>query len=159
MKKKITIALQHRDDEVIALWIMSLTSRAHFSVNRGNFEKAYKYFKKAYDACVLIHGELSEYAVTLLQQMGVVCYQKGNLELAVEYLKKATELGKHLPGMERLSNSHITLGNIYIQQGFFKDASALCTEGYKNAMRHNYEQGVKEANACLDELKRSTSEV
>lgn len=157
LKKKITDALRNRDDEVISLWIMSLTSRAHFSTNRGSFDKAYKYFKKAYDACLLIHGELSEHAVTLLQRMGVVCFQIGNLELAVEYLKKATELGKHLPGMEKLSNAHITLGNIYIKQGFLKDATAMCTEGYKNAVRHKYEQGIQEANACLEELKRATS--
>lgn len=149
--------MQTRDDEVIELWVLSLTSKAHFFLNRGNFEKAYKYFKKAHEACVHIQGELNEQAVTLLQQLGAVCFQKGDLESAVEYLKKATELGKHLPGMIELSNVYVTLGNIYLRQGFFKDAEGLCNQGYKNALRHNYEDGVKEANACLEELKRATS--
>lgn len=98
---------------------------------------------------------MTEQTVTLLQELGSVCFQKGDLETAVTYLKKATELGKHLPGMVELSNTYVSLGNIYLKQGLIKDAEVLCTQGYKNAVRHKYEQGIKESNACLKELQEA----
>ncbi len=129
-----------------------LASQAHYFLHRGNFEKAELYFKEAYDTCVRVKGEISEHSVTLLYQLGAVCFQKGDLEIAVHYLKKAVEIGKHLPGMITLSNIYVTLGNIYLKQGLIKDAEVLCGQAYKNAVRHKYEKGIEEANACLKEL-------
>lgn len=159
MKAKLTTESphHHKDAEAVELWIMILTSKAYYYLNKDNYEEAFRYLKNAYETCLQAKGEISEQTVSLLQQLGAVCFQKGDLEQAVEYLKKATDLGKHLPGMVELSNAYITLGNIYLRQGLIKDAEAVCTEGYKNAVRHNYEQGIKEADSCLNELKEAKS--
>lgn len=153
LKHKIDHASKTKDEEITELWLLFLSSEAHYYLHRGNYEKSEKYFKQAYDLCVQNEGEISERTVTFLQQLGSVCYEKGDLEEAVNYLKKASELGKHLPSMVKLSDVYVTLGNIYLKQGLNKDAETMCDQAYKNAIRHKYEAGVKEANACLEELK------
>lgn len=145
------------DDEFIEFWLMFLTSEAHYYLNRGNFDKAHEYFTKAYDISLKRKGIMTEQTVKLLQQLGSVCYQKGELETAIVYLKRAIELGKHLPGMVDLSNAYISLGNIYLKQGLIKDAEILCKQGYKNAVRHKYEQGINESSSCIKELEEIMS--
>jgi len=121
------------------------------------FEKACKYFTKAYETCLQTKGEMNEQTVILLQQLGSVCYQKGDLEKAIAYLRKATDLGKHFPGLVELSNAYVSLGNILLKQGLVEEAKSLCNQGLKNALRHKYEQGIKESNACLEEVAEATS--
>lgn len=157
LKFKIDEAVQIKNENLIELWLMFLASEAHYYLHRENYEKAQKYFKKAYEVSLNTKGEISEHTVTFLHQLGAVCFQKGDVEIAVEYLKKASELGQHLPGMVQLSNVYITLGNIYLKQGFIVEAERLCTQGYKNAVRHNYEKGIEESNACLKELREAVS--
>ncbi|XKL66584.1 hypothetical protein PGB90_010004 [Kerria lacca] len=157
LKSKVNNSEEIKDEKIVELWLLFLSSEAHYYLHRENFEKAQKYFKQAYEFSLRTQGEVSEYTVTFLYQLGAVSFQKGELEIAVDYLEKASELGKHLPGMIELSNVFITLGNIYLKQGFTKKAEKLCTEGYKNATRHKYKKGIEESSACLKELKDAFS--
>lgn len=103
--------------------------------------------------CVKLNGEIYEMNVILLNDLGTLSYVQGYEEDALHYLNKAAKIGQHLPDMENFSSVYINLGNIYLKKGLFKEAEKSCTEGMKNAKRHHYEEGKKEAAICLEEVK------
>lgn len=152
---KIDDAVKKKDLETIEFWLMFLSSEAHYYLMRGVFDKAQKYFKRAYEISLETKGEISEHTVTFLQQLGAVAFQNGDLEIAVEYLKQAADSGKHLPGMVNLSNVYVSLGNIYLKQGLLKDAEVMCNQAVKNAKRHKYTKGIDDASACLKEVQEA----
>jgi len=156
--KNIKSVLKSRADaEIVEFWLQFLTSRAHYHLHRGTYEKSFKYFNKAYETSLQKKGEMSEQTVTLLQQLGSVCFQKGDLEKAVIYLNKAIELGRHLPGFVQLSDAYVSLGNILLKQGLIQEAKWYCNQGLKNAIRHGYDEGITGSNSCLEEVQEATS--
>lgn len=142
------------DEDVLGLLSITYDSYARFLLKQGNSKKAYKYLKKSFKTCVKLNGEKFDMNVILLNDIGTLSYVLGNVEKAYKYLNKAVEIGQHLPSMETFSSVHINLGNIYMKQGLLKEAEKSCNEGMKNAKRHHYTEGIKEATICLQDIKK-----
>lgn len=150
--------LYHKDPEnenVLGLFALSLDSYARYLLNQGQTKNAAIHFKKSYEMCVKLNGEIFEMNVILLNDLGTLSYSQGHEEEAINYFLKAAKIGQHLPDMEHFSSVHINLGNIYLKQGLLKEAEKCCTEGMKNAKRHQYAEGKKEAALCLEEIKNA----
>lgn len=141
------------NENVLGLFSLSLDAYARYLLNQGNTNKAFMNFQKSYEMCVKLNGEVFEMNVILLNDLGTLSYVQGHVEEALNFLNKAAKIGQHLPDMENFSSIHINLGNIYLKQGLLKEAEKHCTEGMKNAKRHKYNEGKKEASLCLDEIK------
>ncbi|XP_075212030.1 tetratricopeptide repeat domain 19 [Lycorma delicatula] len=142
------------DEDVLTLWAMTLDWYARFLQQKSRFNEALVFYKKAYDMCVKLNGEIHEQNVILLNDIGTITFLKGDKDDALDYMIKAIEIGKHLPNMEDFSSVYVNLGNIYLQKGMFEEAKKSCTEGFQNATRHKNEEGIKEANICLEEIKK-----
>ncbi|XP_050426162.1 tetratricopeptide repeat protein 19 homolog, mitochondrial [Adelges cooleyi] len=147
------IKLDPDNEDILGLLSLTLDSYARYLLNRGDTKKAYAHFKKSYKTCVKLNGEIYEMNVILLNDLGTLCYVQGNVDKAFKYLNKAAKIGQHLPDMESFSTVYINLGNIYLKQGMLIEAEKSCTEGIKNAKRHNFQEGTEEANICLREVK------
>uniref|UniRef100_A0A2S2PGM5 Tetratricopeptide repeat protein 19 n=1 Tax=Schizaphis graminum TaxID=13262 RepID=A0A2S2PGM5_SCHGA len=143
------------DEDVLGLYALALDAYARYLMNLGYTKHARYYFKKAYETSVKLNGEVYEINVILLNDLGTMYYLGGKLEEALHYFRKAEKIGKHLPDMEHFSTVYINLGNIFLKQGLLKEAEKHCEEGMKNAKRHNYEEGKKEAAICLAEIKNA----
>jgi len=130
-----------------------LDAYARYLLNQGHTKKAFINFKKSYEICVKLNGEVFEMNVILLNDLGTLSYVQGHVDEALYFLNKATKIGQHLPDMETFSSVYINLGQIYLKQGLLKEAEQNCVEGLKNAKRHKYEEGKKEAAQCLDDIK------
>lgn len=124
-------------------------------MNQGRTNEAFTNFKKSYEICVQLNGEIFEMNVILLNDLGTLSFVQGHVDEALHYLNKAAKIGQHLPDMENFSSIYINIGNIYLKQGLIKEAEKNCVEGMKNAKRHNYEEGKKEAAVCLEEVKNA----
>lgn len=151
-------ALYHKDPEnenVLGLFSLSLDAYARYLLNQGQTKKAYINFKKSYEMCVKLNGEVFEMNVILLNDLGTISYAQGHVKEALDYLNKAAKIGQHLPDLENFSSVYINLGNIYLKEGLLKEAEKHCVEGMKNAKRHHYEEGKKEAAHCLKEIKNA----
>lgn len=141
------------NENVLGLFALTLDAYARYLMNRGDTKKAFINFEKSYEVCVKLNGEIFEMNVVLLNDLGTLSYVQGNVEEALQFFNKAAKIGQHLPDMENFSSVHINLGNIYLKQGLFKEAEKHCVEGMKNAKRHHYDEGKKEAAHCLEEIK------
>ncbi|XP_001949989.1 tetratricopeptide repeat protein 19 homolog, mitochondrial [Acyrthosiphon pisum] len=151
LEKKLKIDPENED--VLGLYAITLDAYARYLMNQGQTKNARAYFRKAYNASVKLNGEVFEMNVILLNDLGTLCYIQGKLDKALHYFKKAEQIGQHLPDMENFSTVYINLGNIYLKQGMLKEAEQNCVEGMKNAKRHRYDEGKKEAEICLAEIK------
>lgn len=143
------------NENVLGLYALSLDSYARYHLNQGNTQNAFVNFKKSYEICVKLNGEIFEMNVVLLNDLGTLSYSQGHVQEAINYFNKAAKIGQHLPDMEHFSSIYINLGNIYLKQGMLKEAEKHCVEGMKNAKRHHYEEGKKEAAHCLEEVKNA----
>ncbi|XP_022166877.1 tetratricopeptide repeat protein 19 homolog, mitochondrial-like [Myzus persicae] len=151
LEKKIKIDPENED--VLGLYSITLDAYARFLMSQGQTKKARIYFRNAYNASVKLNGEVFEMNVILLNDLGTLYYVQGKLDKALHYFRKAEKIGQHLPDMENFSTVYINLGNIYLKQGLLKEAEKNCVEGMKNAKRHRYDEGRKEAEICLAEIK------
>ncbi|XP_050528453.1 tetratricopeptide repeat protein 19 homolog, mitochondrial [Daktulosphaira vitifoliae] len=142
------------NEDILGLLSITFDSYARFLLSQGNTKKAYKYFKKSYKTCVKLNGETFEMNVILLNDLGTLSYALGNVKKAFKFFNKAVKIGQHLPDMESFSSVHINLGNIYLKQGLLNEAEKSCIEGMKNAKRHHYAEGIKEATICLQDVKK-----
>lgn len=142
-----------KNEDALGLYSLSLDSYARYLLKQGHTQEAFYNFKKSYEMCVKLNGEIFEMNVILLNDMATLSYVHGHVEDALKFLKKAVKIGQHLPDMETFSSVYINLGNIYIKQGMLEEAEKHCIEGMKNAKRHHYEEGKQEANHCLAEIK------
>lgn len=143
------------DEEVLMLWGMTLDWYARFLHEQNRLDEALSNYKQAYEMCVRLNGEVHEQTVILLNDLGTISFLKGDNDNAIYYMTKAVETGRHLPNMEDFSSVYVNLGNIYIQKEMYNEAKKSCEEGMKNAKRHKNEEGLKEANVCLAELKKN----
>lgn len=146
----------HKDPEnenALGLYTLSLDAYARYLLKQGRTKEAFNNFKKSYEMCVKLNGEIFEMNVILLNDLGTLSYVQGHVDEALQFLNKAVKIGQHLPDMETFSSVYINLGSIYIKQGMLKEAEKHCVEGMKNAKRHHYEEGKKEATHCLKEIK------
>jgi len=143
------------NENVLGLYALTLDAYARFLLSRGSTKKAFVNFKKSYDLCVRLNGEIFEMNVILLNDLGTLSYVQGHVDEALRFLNKAAKIGQHLPDMENFSSVHINLGNIYLKEGLLKEAEKHCVEAMKNAKRHRYEEGKREAAHCLNEIKGS----
>lgn len=150
LEKKVETAT---DEDTLLLWAMTLDWYARFLHEQNRLTEAFNHYKKAYDMCIKINGEIHEQTVILLNDLGTISFLKGDNDAAIMYMTKAVETGKHLPNMEDFSSVYVNLGNIYMQKHLYEEAKKLCKEGWQNATRHKNEEGVKEATVCLEELK------
>lgn len=141
------------NEDVLGLYALSLDAYARYLLNQGQTKKAFTTFKKSYEMCVKLNGEIFEMNVVLLNDLGTLSFIQGHVDEALYFLNKAAKIGQHLPDMENFSSVYINLGNIYLKQGLLKEAEKNCVEGMKNAKRHHYEEGKKEAALCLEEVK------
>ncbi|KAF6215392.1 hypothetical protein GE061_010144 [Apolygus lucorum] len=142
------------DEDLLTLWAMSLDWYARFLLDKNRLSEAFSYFKKAYNMCLKVNGEIHEQTVVLLNDLGSVSFLKGDHGAAMDYLTKAVEIGKHLPNMNDFSSVYVNLGNVCLQQKMYEEAKRHCKEGKQNATRHNNPDGIQEANLCLEELSK-----
>jgi len=147
-------AKNSEDEDILMLWGMTLDWYARFLHEQNRLDEAFSHYKRAYDMCVKINGEIHEQTVILLNDLGTISFLRGDNDNAILYMTKAVETGRHLPNMEDFSSVYVNLGNIYIQKEMYKEAEKSCVEGMKNAKRHKNEEGLKEATLCLEELKK-----
>lgn len=141
------------DEDILLLWAMTLDWYARFLHECNRLDEAFNNYKKAYDMCLQLNGEIHEQTVILLNDLGTISFLRGDNDNAIMYMTKAVETGKHLPNMEDFSSVYVNLGNIYIQKSMYSEASKSCKEGWQNAKRHKNKEGIKEANTCLEELR------
>ncbi|KAG8247299.1 Tetratricopeptide repeat protein 19, mitochondrial [Homalodisca vitripennis] len=141
------------DEDVLMLWGMTLDWYARFLHEQNRLEEAFTNYKKAYEMCVRLNGEVHEQTVILLNDLGTISFLRGDNDSAIYYMTKAVETGRHLPNMEDFSSVYVNLGSIYMQKEMYEEAQKSCKEGLKNAKRHKNEEGLKEATICLEELK------
>lgn len=153
LKPKIPSALKSKNAETLQVWVNVLIEYAVFQMMQQHYDRANSYFKEAYDICVAFQEEGSEQTVLILHYLGVICYELDDVPNALEHLNKAVYYGKRLPGMLGFSQIYVTLGNIYLHQGMLNEAQKNCSEGFKNATRHKYEEIIQLANKCLQEVK------
>ncbi|XP_022173735.1 tetratricopeptide repeat protein 19 homolog, mitochondrial-like [Myzus persicae] len=147
------IKMHPENKDVLGLYALTFDAFGRYLMNRGQFKHAISYFRKAYKASVKLNGEIFKMNVILLNELATLCYVQGKSNKAIQYLRKAEEIGRRLPGMDNFSMIYINLGHIYLEQGLLKEAEKNCMEGMKNATRHNYNEGKKEAEICLAEIK------
>lgn len=87
---------------------------------------------------------------------GLVCYE-GDYETAIEYLKKAFEIGELFPNSpsykENLCNNNLMLGNIYVTKGDIEQGEYYCKLALDIAAQENYISS--EIYACLNLSKIS----
>ncbi|XP_014275256.1 tetratricopeptide repeat protein 19 homolog, mitochondrial [Halyomorpha halys] len=155
LQGKVDVSLE--DHDAVLLWAMSLDWYARFLLSKDRLDDALANFEKAYELSLKLHGEIHEQTVVLLNDLGTICYLKGDHDNALNYLTKAIEIGKHLPNMEDFSSVYVNLGNIYMQQKMFDEAKKYCKEGWQNANRHKNNEGIQEATLCLKELSKIMS--
>jgi len=153
LKKKLKIDPENED--ALGLYAITLDAYARFLMSQGKTKKARIYFRNAYNVSVKLNGEVFEMNVILLNDLGTIYYVQGRLDKALRYFRKAEQIGQHLPDMENFSTVYINLGNIYLKQGLLKEAEKYCLEGMKNAKRHQFIEGRKEAEICLAEIKNA----
>jgi len=145
-----------KNKDVLGLYTLTLESFGRYLMNQGKFRKATFNFLKAYKASVNLNGEIFEMNVILLNELATLFHVQGMLNKAIQYLRKAKEIGQYLPDMENFSMIYINLGHMYLKLGMLKEAKENCMEGMKNAERHNYNEGKKEAKICLAEIINAT---
>lgn len=155
LQGKVDASLE--DHDAVMLWAMALDWYARFLLSKDRLDDALGNFEKAYELSLKLHGEMHEQTVVLLNDLGTICYLKGDHDNALNYLTKAIEIGKHLPNMEDFSSVYVNLGNIYMQQKMFDEAKKYCKEGWQNANRHKNSEGIHEATLCLKELSKIMS--
>jgi len=147
------IKIDPENKDVLGLYAITFEAYGRYLMNQGEINTARICFRKAYKASVKINGEVFKMNVILLNDLGTLYYVKGKLNEALHYFRKAEKIGQHFPDMEILSMVYINLGNIYLKQGMLKEAEQNCVEGMKNAKRHHYDEGKKEAEICLSAIK------
>ncbi|XP_058804758.1 tetratricopeptide repeat protein 19 homolog, mitochondrial [Phymastichus coffea] len=142
------------DLDIIALYAMNVDWYAHFLMTMSRYTEAMRFMEKAYDLCVKLNGEIHEQSVVLLNDLGSICFIKGNLDEAINFLSKAAEIGANLPDMEDLSSIHINLGNVYIKKGLLDEAKKCCTTGWRLSKSKKNLETLEEAKTCLDEVNK-----
>ncbi|KAI5705328.1 hypothetical protein M8J75_013925 [Diaphorina citri] len=153
LNKKLEEGAQDRDTR--ELCAMTNDWYARLLLKEGRYDDAFIHFKRAYKLCKLIHGEVHEHVVQLLNDMGTISYHRGNTEKTIKYLEKAVRIGKHLPEMDELAMILINFGHVYMKLKMLDKAREYCEEGLKNAKRHKNEEGMREGKVCLEELGRA----
>jgi len=151
LEKKIKI--NPEKENVLRLYAITLDAYGRYLMKQGDINTAIICLRKAYNASVKINGEVFEMNVILLNDLGTIHYVQGNLNKALQYYRKAEQIGQHFPNRENLSMVYIDLDNIILNQGILKESEKNCEEGMKNAKRHRYDEGKKEAEICLAEIK------
>lgn len=142
------------DEDVLMLWGMTMDWYARFLHEQNRLDEAFINYKKAYEMCVRLNGDVHEQTVVLLNDLGTISFLRGDNDNAILYMTKAVETGRHLPNMEDFSSVYVNLGNIYMQKEMYEEAHKHCKEGLKNAKRHKNEEGLREATSCLEDLKK-----
>ncbi|XP_015510846.1 tetratricopeptide repeat protein 19 homolog, mitochondrial isoform X1 [Neodiprion lecontei] len=145
------------DEDVIVLWAMTMDWYARLLLSQSKHDKAFEYFLKAYEVSLKINGEKHEQTAVLLNDLGTISFMKGDNDGAIDYLTKATEIGKELPEMEELGSIHVNLGNVFIKKGLYDAAKKSCQEGWRLSKSRKNKESLVEANDCLDEINKLLS--
>jgi len=133
------------------LWIQILESYADFRAKMGDWEAAVDNLSTAYDASVRVNGEVHENSLVLLRNLGNICLQRGDVDKAIGYLDKASNLGQHFPNSKILSSIHVSLGKTYLQRGLFKQARDHCDSALNTATMHLQQDHLRNASQCIME--------
>ncbi|XP_046736144.1 tetratricopeptide repeat protein 19 homolog, mitochondrial [Diprion similis] len=145
------------DEDVIILWAMTMDWYARLLLTQSKHDKAFEYFLKAYEVSLKINGEKHEQTAVLLNDLGTISFMKGDNNGAIDYLTKATEIGKDLPEMEELGSIHVNLGNVFMKKGLYDAAKKSCQEGWRLSKSRKNRESLVEANDCLDEINKLVS--
>ena len=99
-------------------------AQAYLTINDS--ENAYKYFYKAFDI-----GKIQRHPILLsiaTSGLGIVLFNQGNYEKAINYYQTASEINLGLMGDAIFANNRINICNIYFIRGEFESAKKYAME-------------------------------
>ncbi|XP_065218089.1 tetratricopeptide repeat protein 19 homolog, mitochondrial-like [Planococcus citri] len=146
-------------EDALALYKVLLNGYAYFNYNVGQLNKALELFKKAYDVNRQIYGEKHEDNVLMLNNLGTIYKHKGDMNTAISYFHEAEKLGKLLPEMENFSFIYLNLGYCYMETHVLNEALKYCQLAQRNAVHHDYQEGIKESEDCIAKVKHLTTKI
>jgi signal transduction histidine kinase/DNA-binding response OmpR family regulator len=85
-----------------------------FLNQKKNYEIALIYYKKVLDICA---SKNREWEATILNDIGDLYLQQGNVNMALFYVQKGLSLARQLNFKHQISESYRNLGKIYLHQG------------------------------------------
>lgn len=141
------------DDDLLELWGLTKNWYAQLLMDKKLFVEAKKCFLEAYEVYTKIHGKVNEEAIMMLNNLGVASSELGEIDAAADFFKEAILLAKEIPDLGETAIFHANLGLVYFKQGLLKQAEEICGLAWRLGKKMEYDEAVKQANYCLDQLK------
>ncbi|XP_032677608.1 tetratricopeptide repeat protein 19 homolog, mitochondrial isoform X2 [Odontomachus brunneus] len=140
--------------EAEKLLLLSFRWYAEMLTQNLRYTEAYDYYLQSYNLCKKLYSDDNEKTVVVLNELGYACYMLEKYDEAMKYFSAALELGKNIPDLPELCALHVNLGNTFLKKGLYNEAKKFCLEGRKIAKQNNDNNGLYEADVCLEEIKK-----
>ncbi|XP_023305603.2 tetratricopeptide repeat protein 19 homolog, mitochondrial [Lucilia cuprina] len=144
------------DIDVKELWGLTTNWFGQLLMKEHNFRQAKQCFKDAYDCFTQIHGTDNEEALTILNNLSVVCTNMEQFDEARNYILKALELVKNIKDATQEGILLANLGLIYLREGLIIEAKSVCSQAWKSGKSNNNDAAIEQAEYCLNEIKTQT---
>lgn len=125
-----------------------------FLLDKGQTKEALVYLKEAHRICTQVEGKNCEKSVLLLNDLGTISWQIGDLNNAEEYLNSALQVGKTLEDFDNLGVIYANLGLVSIEKGLLNEAKKFCKEGWRLGNKQKNLDAVEQANYCFEQIKK-----
>lgn len=154
--KKLEQQLQQNgeDSDLLELWGLTKNWYGQTLMQLNVLPEAKKCFLEAYETYTKIHGRVTGDGVLMLNNLGVVCTNLGDLDSAEAYLKEAIELAKEIPDLVEVAIFQANLGLVLLKRGLLQQATDLCTLTWRIGTRAKNEAIVDQSNYCLEQIKQ-----
>ncbi|XP_046399033.1 tetratricopeptide repeat protein 19 homolog, mitochondrial [Ischnura elegans] len=177
LRKKVNPGgVGENDEDTVLLLALAEEGYARFCLSQNRLKESQQLLEKAVEhlekgISLGTRGPDEELRTALmLNDLGSLCSLNGDQALAVTHLGKAIECGERgvklrrearkpmPPGImgdeELVASLRINLGVVYAKMGMFELAHKSCQDGWKAAKRLKQNEVLKEADSCLDEVKK-----
>ncbi|XP_065355718.1 tetratricopeptide repeat protein 19 homolog, mitochondrial isoform X2 [Calliphora vicina] len=145
------------DIDVKELWALTTNWFGQLLMKENKFKQAKQCFEDAYDCFIKIHGACNEEAVTILNNLSVVCTSMGHFGEARRYILKALDLVKSIKDTSQEGVLLANLGLIYLREGLINEAKTYCSQAWKTGKTQQNDAAIEQAEYCLNEIKTYTS--
>jgi signal transduction histidine kinase len=129
----------------------------------GNSDSAYVYYKKGYD--LALKNKFKPIEVRCLNGFGLIHWNKGNHDKALNYFFKALKLNESLAEEQRVNSSlfYNNIGLIYSEKRLFQKALGYIQKGYKirlkDKMVREQAMSLNNLGICYNNLKKTDSAI
>ncbi|OPJ55444.1 tetratricopeptide repeat protein [Alkalithermobacter paradoxus] len=107
IKKAYIIKREYEDEEVVEILFEYIKKLIHF----GDFENAKRYSKRALSISIKLKDKTLEYKS--LKYYSKVHKQEGNMEAAIEIMKKCLDIASQMNDKKKLANIYFELADVY----------------------------------------------